>query len=120
MSKNLNMNAMDKLFSGLSGKEDQASVEQVNSDSESKENVPLPPSDNAKPSNKKAIKKHFCATVDVEKLDKVRAIAEIEGLNINAIVDLALAVVIDKYEELHGAIKIKKAKKGDIKNVFNL
>ena len=111
---------MDKLFSGLSGKEPQASVEQGNSSPESKGTTPISPSDNTRPRNKKAIKKHFCATVDVEKMDKVRAIAEIEGLNINAIVDLALAIVIDKYEELHGAINIKKAKKGDIKNVFNL
>lgn len=111
---------MDKLFSGMAGKEAQpSSTAQGCSGTENKEKSPLPPLDRTH-TNNKTVKKHFCATADTEKIDKIRAIAKTEGININAIVDLALTIVIDKYEELHGTVNIKKSKKGNIKNVFNL
>ena len=114
---------MDRLFSGIKKKEEaQPSIEQgsgstaTSNDAVSLNNQPH----TSKPQNKKTVKKHLCTCVDVEKLDKIKTIAEIEGLNINAIFDLALSLTIDKYEELHGTIHVKKPKKGDVGKVFNL
>ena len=114
---------MDKLFSGLTGKE-QPTVESGGSNNvESKEIESIPQKEVTSTNTsrrKKIAKQHICATVDVQKMDKIRAIAEIEALNINAILDLALSFVINKYEELHGKISVKKPKKGDVGKVFNL
>jgi len=122
MGKNLNMNSMDKLFSGLTGKE-QPTVESGGSSnvkSKEIESVSQKETTSTNTSRKKIVKQHICATVDVEKMEKIRAIAETEALNINAILDLALSFVINKYEELHGTISVKKPKKGDVGKVFNL
>jgi len=119
MGKKLNMNSMDKLISGLTGKEQ---ISMANSGSSSnvasgnKESSPQQEATHTETS-KKTVKQHICATV--EKMDKIRAIAALEGLNINSILDLALLFVINKYEELHGEINILP-KKGDVGKVFNL
>lgn len=113
---------MDKLFSGLTGKE-QPTVESGGSSnvkSKEIESVSQKEATSANTSREKIVKQHICATVDVEKMEKIRAIAETEALNINAILDLALSFVINKYEELHGKISVKKPKKGDVGKVFNL
>lgn len=113
---------MDKLFSGLTGKE-QPTVESGGSSnvkSKEIESVSQKETTSTNTSRKKIVKQHICATVDVEKMEKIRAIAETEALNINAILDLALSFVINKYEELHGKISVKKPKKGDVGKVFNL
>lgn len=115
---------MDKLFSGIKEKEEQAQplVEQ-DSGSNDNSNDTLSPNEQPRTSkkrSKKTEKKHLCTYVDVEKLDKIKAIAEIECININAVFELALSFAIDKYEELHGTIHIQKPKKGDIRKVFNL
>ncbi len=123
MGKNVNMNAMDKLFSGLTGKEEYPSEEQDVNGSEALGQEAQTQSDAAPQSaNKtnKPVKKHFCATVDVEKMAKIRAIADIEGININSLLDLAFTFVINEYEKLHGAIRVKKPRKGDVKKIFNL
>lgn len=125
MAKNLNMNAMDKLISGLTGKEEHQeppTIEQ-GSGSTSASNETMPQSDqprSSKLSRKKPVKKHICTNVDVEKLDKIKTIADKEGLNINDIFDLALSITINKYEELHGIIQVKKPKKCDVRKVFNI
>ena len=112
---------MDKLIYGLTGKEQ---ISMANSGSSSnvasgnKESSPQQEATHTETS-KKTVKQHICATVDVEKMDKIRAIAALEGLNINSILDLALLFVINKYEELHGEINILP-KKGDVGKVFNL
>lgn len=116
---------MDKLFSGLTGKEEhqaQPTIEQGSGGTASN-NEAMPQSDqprSSKPRSKKTVKKHICTNVDVEKLDKIKTIADTEGLNINDIFDLALSITIKKYEELHGIIQVKKPKKGDVKKVFNI
>ena len=111
---------MDKLISGLTGKE-QTSIASVGSSNVASGDKVTSPQKEAThiDTSKKTVKQHICATVDVEKMDKIRAIAALEGLNINAILDLALLFVINKYEELHGEINMLP-KKGDVGKVFNL
>lgn len=121
MGKNLNMSAMDKLVSGLAGNAQQPSVEQGSGGTTTMNDAK--PQETPRPSTsrrKKVVKKHICTNVDVEKLDKIKAIADMEGLNINAIFDLALSFTIQKYEQLHGTIQVKNPKKGDLRKVFNL
>ena len=120
MGKNLNMNAMDKLVSGLTGNDRYIPAEQGSDMATTNEAVPQDAPRTSPSRKNKIAMKHVCTNIDAEKLDKIRAIADIEGLNINSIFDLALSFTIKKYEQLHGTIQVKKPKKGDLKKVFNL
>lgn len=114
MGKGINTNAMDKLFSGLSGNEEN----QANEESHTSE--PPKQSQKSKGNRNQPVKQHICTIVKADSLNKIRAIAKTEGLTINSIIDLGLDIVIKKYEELHGTIQVKKPKKGDVGKVFNL
>lgn len=116
------MDAMDKLISGLSGNEENISIEHEKANEESHTSEPPKQSQKSKSkgNRNKPVKQHICATVNADSLNKIRAIAKTEGLTINSIIDLGLDIVIKKYEELHGTIQVKKPKKGDVGKVFNL
>lgn len=120
MGKEINMNAMDKLISGLSGNEENISIEHEQTNEESHASEPPKQLQKSKRNRNQPVKQHICATVNADSLNKIRAIAKTEGLTINSIIDLGMDIVIKKYEELHGTIHVKKPKKGDVGKVFNL
>lgn len=121
MGKEINMNAMDKLISGLSGNEENMSIEHGETAQEqSHTSEPPKQSQKSKGNRHQPVKQHICTIVNADSLNKIRAIAKTEGLTINSIIDLGLDIVIKKYEELHGTIQVKKPKKGDVEKVFNL
>lgn len=120
MGKEINMNAMDKLISGLSGNEENISIEHEQTNEESHASEPPKQLQKSKRNRNQPVKQHICATVNADSWNKIRAIAKTEGLTINSIIDLGMDIVIKKYEELHGTIQVKKPKKGDVGKVFNL
>ena len=120
MGKGINMDAMDKLISGLSGNEENIPIEHEQAKEESHTSEPQKKKKKSKGNRNQPVKQHICATVNADSLNKIRAIAKTEGLTINSIIDLGLDIVIKKYEELHGTIQVKKPKKGDVGKVFNL
>lgn len=121
MGKNLNQSSMEKLFSGLT-KTDTA-VAPVSVPEEEK---PTPKENktaraSAKDQDKgKSNNIRFCSLVDATYYEKVKTIATNEGVAIKDILNLALSFVIGKYEEQHGEVRIKKHKKGDVDEIFNL
>ena len=120
MGKGINTDAMDKLISGLSGNEENISIEHEQANEESHTSEPPKQSQKSKGNRNQPVKQHICATVNADSLNKIRAIAKTEGLTINSIIDLGLDIVIKKYEELHGTIQVKKPKKGDVYYTFEL
>ena len=118
MGKGINKNAMDKLISGLSGNEENISIEHEQANEESHTSEPPKQSPKSKDNRNQPV--NICTIVNADSLNKIRAIAKTEGLTINSIIDLGLDIVIKKYEELHGTIQVKKPKKGDVGKVFNL
>jgi hypothetical protein len=42
-----------------------------------------------------------------------------EGVAIKEIIGVGLDMFIRKYEELHGKVRVKKPRKGDISQIFN-
>ena len=114
MGKNLNTDSMDKLFSGLvrgSGQQEESQVAEpeavvpVVQDKQKKTKTPM---------------ERVCTIVDSNDMSKIRTIAENEGIAIKDIIALGLTLAINKYEELHGKIRVKKSKKGDVDAVFNV
>ena len=99
MSKSINSNAMDSLLQGLTGK------------TEEQEAVPTQecPIEAPSPTRRKEKPRYevISTMVDPDVMSKVRTIADIEG------------VAISKYEELHGKVRVKKPRKGDISQIFN-
>lgn len=124
MGKNLNMNSMDKLFSGLTKtevKQEQGSSQETSPqvDTEVLEAAAPASSKKAQKVNKTE-KTHVCITIDTETLEKVRAISAKEGVYTRDIFNFALATVIDRYEELNGKISVKRRKKGDIRELLKM
>lgn len=56
--------------------------------------------------------------INVEKWAKVREIALMETLTLKEIVELALDMVIDRYESKHGEVKPQPVRKRDINEIF--
>lgn len=111
MSKSINSNAMDSLLQGLTGK------------TEEKEAVPTQecPSEAPSPTRRKEKPRYevISTMVDPDVMSKVRTIADIEGVAIKEIIGVGLNMFIRKYEELHGKVRVKKPRKGDISQIFN-
>ena len=93
MSKSINSNAMDSLLQGLTGK------------TEEQEAVPTQecPSEAPSPTRRKEKPRY--------EVISTMAIKEIIGVGLN--------MCIRKYEELHGKVRVKKPRKGDISQIFN-
>ena len=56
--------------------------------------------------------------INVEKWAKVKEIALRETLTLKEIVELALDMVIDRYESKHGEVKPQPVRKRDINEIF--
>lgn len=115
MGKSLNKSSMDSLISGLV--HDDVPMEEQQPMAIPPESPELSDVGKAKVSEKT---ERVCTIVDTNDMNKIRAIAANEGLPIKEIIALGLSLVIDKYEELHGKIRVKRQKKGDIGTVFNV
>ena len=62
----------------------------------------------------------LCAVVNVEKMDKMRAIAEMEGLQIKDVLEAAMDLAIQRYEKKHGEIQLNaKKEKKSAKGLFS-
>ena len=59
-------------------------------------------------------------TVDVEIMNKVRALMEKEGLNKKEVVTAALIKLLHSYESVHGELRQQKEKKGKIDVLLDL
>ena len=62
-------------------------------------------SSSARPSDDDNKEQRFCTIVEVETLQKIRIIANREGLQIKEVVGAAFSKAISCYESKHGAIK---------------
>lgn len=112
MGKNLDMTSMDNLMSGLiKDKDTKKTVEEVPSAVTDKVTTEPHPKSKAK-------MERVCTLVESESMNKVRAIAEQENVAIKDLFALGLSYVINKYEELHGKIRVKRAKKGNVDEIF--
>ena len=100
MSKSINSNAMDSLLQGLT--------------QECPNEAPSPTRRKEKPRYEV-----ISTMVDPDVMSKVRTIADIEGVAIKEIIGVGLDMFIRKYEELHGKVRVKKPRKGDISQIFN-
>lgn len=59
--------------------------------------------------------------VDVDLINKARAIAGIEGLALKDIINKGLKMAIKIYEDKHGVVRPRRPKKkGDVNDVFDL
>lgn len=115
MSKEIKTSAMDTLFEGLTG---QPHPEENVS---SPEPASLPEADAH--SSKKPSKPSYeviSTTVDPVIMSKIRAIASIEELAIKDVIGVGLKMVVSRYEEVHGKVRVKKSKKGDVNKIFNM
>lgn len=114
MAKEINTSKMDSLLQGLTGG---AQAEEVsNVSEESGDTSASSPSKKEQKSNYEVIS----TMVDPVIISKVRAIAATEGLAIKDVIGVGLKMVVSRYEEVHGKIRMKKAKKGDVDKIFNI
>lgn len=101
---------MDTLFQGLTGKK------------EGKESTPSPESNNEPSPAKRREKQRYeviSTMVDPDVMSKVRTIADNEGIAIKDIIGMGIDMMIAKYEEIHGKVRVKKPRKGDVSQIFN-
>lgn len=92
MGKEINMNAMDKLFSGLSGNEENMSIEHEQANEQSYTSEPPKQSQKSKGDRNHPVKQHICTTVNADSLNKIRAIAKRKDLQ--SILSLTLVWIL--------------------------
>lgn len=120
MSK-FNQDSMDALFGGLVGEsakteqeEKKQSTAPVSTPNATKETT----SRRGRPSGVK--KESVCTVVDVDLMNKVRAIAKKEDLSITTIFEVGLKMAVQSYEAKNGPIRVRQSKKKDVGDVFGL
>lgn len=109
----MNNDKMDALFSGLLGGSQPDSQEEHREEIKGKEETsPEPKRRRGRPSTAHLPKTdtRFCTIVDLAILEKIRAIAKIEGLDIKEVVNAAFEKAINTYESRHGKIKVSQDK----------
>lgn len=118
MGKGINASAMGQLLEGLTSVKSSVDTpsQQTNVPSSSIRREPSVPI--RETSKKDAKRERICTSLDKELMDKIRTIAEKEGIKINELITLGLDMVVSKYEESHGKVHPKKGMKGDIKKLF--
>lgn len=117
MTKKIEKSSMNKLLLGLTNgteKTDDADVFVEEQPQKVKEKIESPQK------KENVSTERICTIVESSKMGKIRAISDKEGVSIKEILNLAIEIVINKYEETHGTIKIKKSRKVNVENVFNI
>ena len=118
----INKDSMSALIGGLVG----SPVEPVQQPSE-QEKPSVSPNPTSKevnasrrgrPSGTK--KEMISTTVDVEIMNKVRAIAKKEELPITSLIEVGLRKLIKEYEEKNGPVRVRQSKKKNIDDVFSV
>lgn len=92
MGKEINMNAMDKLISGLSGNEENISIEHGQANEESHTSEPPKQSQKSQGNRNQPVKQHICTIVNADSLNKIRAIAKRKDLQ--SILSLTLVWIL--------------------------
>lgn len=118
MGKGINDSAMGKLLEGLTSVNkpiDTPSQETSMSPSLIRKGTPATVRET---SLKEAKKERVCTSLDKILIDKIRTIAEKEGIQINELISCGLDMVVSKYEETHGKLHPRKEIRGDIKKLF--
>lgn len=107
-------NGMDRLFSGLAGKEpDKATIPDEQQDNK----VQSATSSSGRKTRLK--NERICTYIDQEMMNKVRTLSLTEGVSIKEIITYGLNVVLSRYEEQYGKIRVKKHNKGNIEKLLN-
>lgn len=121
MSKKINNDAMGQLLEGLTSSAVSPVSESSDSTtiSESRNNSQEEHKDSSKSVRSKTNgKMRICTSLDKTLMNKIRAISEKEGVQINELITLGLNMVVSKYEAQHGHIRPKKGVRGDINTIF--
>lgn len=101
---------MDTLFQGLTGKTGEQQGEAMPSEEHSEEHLPE--------KKKAGSYEVISTTVDPEIMSKIRAIASMNDIPIKEVIGVGLNMVVSKYEELHGKVRVKKPIKCDLSKIF--
>ena len=117
MSKKINNDAMGQLLEGLTSSAVSPGSESSDSAtiSESRNNSQEEHKDSSRSVRSKTNGK---MRIDKTLMNKIRAISEKEGVQINELITLGLNMVVSKYEAQHGQIRPKKGVRGDINTIF--
>jgi hypothetical protein len=121
MSKKINNDAMGQLLEGLTSSAVSPGSESSDSAtiSESRNNSQEEHKDSSRSVRSKTNgKMRICTSLDKTLMNKIRAISEKEGVQINELITLGLNMVVSKYEAQHGQIRPKKGVRGDINTIF--
>ena len=105
---------MDALLNGLTGNNANQQAEQT----ESKNGTGETPRRGRKKAEAKS--ERICTIINAELMNKVQAIADKENIAIKDIITKGLTLLVDAYEEKHGTIRLRQARKGDVESVFDL
>ena len=117
--KNFNSPAMDSLLAGLTN-DGTSDKESSASKAEDKSQAKNPEETSRTSSRSRQKSEQLSTTVDVEIMNKVRALMEKEGLNKKEVVTAALIKLLHSYESVHGELRQKKEKKGKIDVLLDL
>lgn len=82
--------------------------------------VPVSTAEAPRREKNKTRMERVCTLVDADSMNKIRTIAENENIAIKDLFALGLSFVIEKYEVLHGKVRVKRTKKGDLDKIFNI
>lgn len=117
MSKDISQASMDKLFGHFGQRETPEGGREVeiesSSSSEQKKDTDTKPTMKRKDSVCRV-----CTEMSRELYDRIRTIADVEGLSVRSIIEYALSGCASHYEETHGRIRVRHRKKGNVGDVF--
>lgn len=116
--KEINGNKLDDLLGGLTSK---CEVPAPLPDSVPCQNKAqaLPTKVQKEDTNSKERLERICTIVSPETMSKVRTLSSLEGVSIREIIGYGLEMVLARYEELHGKIRVKKQRKGDMESILS-
>jgi hypothetical protein len=114
--KNFNSPAMENLLAGLTNDKQASSSKPVEPAADKVEQQEEAP----RATRRAAKSEQLSTSVDVEIMNKVRALMEKEGLNKKEVVTAALIKLLQSYEAVHGELRQKKEKKGKIDVLLDL
>ena len=111
MSKDINKNSMDNLFRGFTTSENIENMQEESSAVEvASSSVDSTPR-KKRNSSKQPTGIRISTIVEVNLMDKVKTIAATEGINIKDIINKGMRIVVEKYEEKNGVIRVHRPKK---------
>lgn len=114
--KKFSKSSMDNLLGGLIGESENQEEQPEVTPSANKEEEP---SRRGRPSTN--VKKEAVTTIIPEDLmGKVRAIGDREDLTLTDLFTVALKKLVREYEDKNGTVRVRKQKKKDVSDVFDI